>query len=162
MNESQLHQLHNLAKIAAILLLILAIQPSGGSQTSTLAAGFSQALIIVREAEAAGATPSELSGLTAPLNDAVTLYRQAVNLSPQKSAEQAQLMAQVTAILTAVQTNATHLASAASQRTYIDTVLTYAGAALAAAIGTAVYAFAFSLYRKSRIKRTLQMRISGK
>ena len=163
MNESQLRQISNLAKVVSVLTLILVVQTATKSQTtSTFPSDLSQTLIMIRNAETSGARQSELSNLTVPLNSAVGLYQEADNLSPQKSTERAQLVAQASQILAEVRANATYLASVASERTYLDTVLTYTGAALAAAIGTALYAVAISFYRKSRIRRTLQMRITRK
>jgi uncharacterized membrane protein len=150
--------------IAMMLILVAA-----HSNTSTylradeIQPGFSQALTQVRLAESAGATQNETSELLTTLNKALELNEQALKLtSPNETQQRAQLLAQVNVMLNEVQTNASVLENVASQRTRTNTVLTYVYGGVAAAIGTFAYAALSDFYRRYRIKRTFQMKVTAK
>lgn len=144
-----------------ILTLHLPIAVS--ETTDTLQPGFNQAIVELRDAQSAGATPSELSEPVALLNKALELNREALKLSTSDEAsERTELLAQVDQILTTVENQAIQLTAVSSQRKSMNEFLTYLSGAIAAILGTIVYASAMSLRRKSRIKRTFQMRVSRK
>lgn len=134
------------------------------SQTAeTLQPRFGQTLALVHQAESAGATSSEIGELVALLNKALELNGEAVKLTtPEEAQKRAELLAQVDHILTTVENRAAELTSVASQRSYTNRVLSYVWGAIAAVLGTIVYAFAVSFYREYRIKRTFQMRVTRK
>jgi hypothetical protein len=117
----------------------------------------------VRQAESAGATSSEVSELVILLNKALELDREAMTLNaPNETERRSALLVEANQTLTTVQNQAANLTVAASERTYTDKVLTYVGGAIAAALGTIIYAFSVSFYQKYRIKRTFQMRVTRK
>jgi hypothetical protein len=151
----------------ALLMLIIALSIPVGlvvSQTSSgLESGFNQALLQVRSAEAAGATPSELSSLVVSLNKALQLNEQAMRLTdPASSQQRAQLLKQVDQILGHVHDNALALQVTASDRTSLNLILAYVGGGVAAVLGTLAYALSLSLWRRYRVKRTLQMKLKPK
>ena len=118
---------------------------------------------MLHQAESAGATPSEIGALVALLNKALELNGEALKLTaPDEVQRRAELVAQVDHILMTVENRAADLTALASQRSYTNKVLTYVWGAIAAVLGTILYAFTMSFYRKYRIKRTFQMRISRK
>ena len=150
--------------IAMMLILVAA-----HSNTSTylradeIQPGFNQAITQVRLAESAGATQSEINELLTTLNKALELNEQALKLtSPNDAQRRAELLTQVNAMLNDVQTRASALQTIASQRTRTNTVLAYVYGGIAAAVGTFAYAFLFAFYRRYRIKRTFQMKVTAK
>jgi len=149
----------------AVMLIFVAVH----SNTSTylradeIQPAFNQAITQVRLAESAGATQSEITELLITLNKALELNEQALKLtSPNDAQQRAELLTEVNMTLGDVQTRASALQTIASQRTRNDTVLTYVFAGIAAAIGTFAYAFLFAFYRRYRIKRTFQMKVTAK
>jgi hypothetical protein len=149
----------------ATMLIFVAVH----SNTSTypradeIQPGFNQAITQVRLAESAGATQSEITELLTTLNKALDLNEQALKLtSPNDAQRRAELLTQVNAMLNDVQTRAGELETVASQRTRTNTVLAYAYGGIAAAVGTFAYAFLFVFYRRYRIKRTFQMKVTPK
>jgi hypothetical protein len=149
----------------AVMLILVAVH----SNTSTylradeIQPGFTQAITQVRLAESAGATQSEINELLTVLNKALELNEQALKLtSPNDAQRRAELLAQVNAMLNDVQTRASALQTIASQRTRTNTVLAYVYAGIAAAVGTFAYVFLFAFYRRYRIKRTFQMKVTPK
>jgi hypothetical protein len=153
--------------MVAVLAIVsfVAMQPlMVKSQTAeTLQPRFGQTLALVHQAESAGATSSEIGELVALLNKALELNGEAVKLTtPEEAQKRAELLAQVDHILTTVENRAAELTSVASQRSYTNRVLSYVWGAIAAVLGTIVYAFAVSFYREYRIKRTFQMRVTRK
>lgn len=151
---------------AAVLavLIIITLQPVAVSETTgTLQPGFNQAIVELRDAQSAGATPSELTEPVALLNKALELNREALILSASDEAtRRAGLLVQADQILTTVETQAIELTAVSSQRKSMNEFLTYLSGAIAAILGTIVYASAMSLHRKYRIKRTFSMRVSRK
>jgi len=151
---------------AAVLavLIIITLQPVAVSETTgTLQPGFNQAIVELRDAQSAGATPSELTEPVALLNQALELNREALILSASDEAtRRAGLLVQADQILTTVETQAIELTAVSSQRKSMNEFLTYLSGAIAAILGTIVYASAMSLHRKYRIKRTFSMRVSRK
>jgi hypothetical protein len=129
----------------------------------TLQPGFGQTIIAVHRAESAGATSREISVLVASLNTALEQDREALKLNaPNEAEQQAELLAQVDQTLKTVQNQAIDLTTLASQRTFMNKPLTYVSGAIAAFLGTVVFAFIISLRKKYRIRRTSQMRLSLK
>jgi hypothetical protein len=148
-----------IAILAVTLLPILAISQS----TGTIEPGFAGALGAVRQAETAGATPSEIAALVVLLNKALELNGDALKLTtPGDANRRTELTSQVDQTLITVQNQADNLTTLASRRSYMNKLLTYVGGILAAFIGTIVVAFVVSFYRAYRIKRTFQMRIARK
>jgi hypothetical protein len=149
----------------AMMLILVAVH----SNTSTylradeIQPGFTQAIMQVRLAESAGATQSEFNELLTTLNKALELNEEALKLtSPNDAQRRAELLTQVNAMLNDVQTRASALQTIASQRTRTNTVLAYVYGGIAAAVGTFAYAFLFAFYRRYRIKRTFQMKVTAK
>jgi len=162
-----LRRIRNQLAIACALaiLALVAIQPlTVTSQTiATLQPRFGQTLVVLHEAESAGATSSEIGELVALLNKALEVDSEALKLSaPDQAQKQAQLLAQVDQILTTVQNRAAQLTAVASHRSYTNRILTYVFGVAAAIVGTILYAFTVSFYRKYRIKRTFEMRVTRK
>ena len=157
---------HKLPLIVAVTVLtIMVTQPIMlvTSQTESLEPGFGEAIAALQQAEAAGATPRELSQLVALLNTALELNRKALTLtSPDQAEERAGLLARVNLILAAVQNRAVDLRATASERTSSSRILTYVWGAVAAILGTICCAFALSIYQRYRIKRTFQMKVTLK
>jgi predicted DNA-binding protein YlxM (UPF0122 family) len=149
----------------ALLLILVAAH----SNTSTylradeIQPGFNQAITQVRLAESAGATQSEINDLVTTLNKALDLNEQALKLtSPNDAQRRTELLTQVNVTLNDVQTRADQLETVASQRTRTNTVLAYVYGGIAAAVGTFAYAFLLAFYRRYRIKRTFQMKVTAK
>ena len=151
--------------VALAVLTIVVSQPLlVTSQTlGPLEQRFGGTIIALHQAETAGATPTEIENLVALLNKALELNDQAMKLN-RASETQARtaLVAQVNQILTAVEDQAAELTVVASQRTYVNRILTYASGAVAAFVGTVGYAYVTSFYQKYRVKRTFQMRVTRK
>ena len=167
LNESQLPRIQSKLAMIAILaiLAVIAIGPLAvRSQTvGTLEPRFGQTLVKLHQSESAGATSSEVAELVALLNKALELDGEAVKLNaPDQTQKRADVLAQVDQILTAVEDRAADLTVVASQRSYTNKVLTYVGGAIAAVLGTIAYAFIVAFYRKYRVKRTFQMRVTRK
>jgi hypothetical protein len=153
------------ATAAAIVILVVTSLPilAISQPNETIEPGFAGTLGSVRQAESAGATPNEIAALVVLLNKALELNGDALKLNATAYAnKRAQLISQVDQILTAVQSQAQHLTTLASQRSRMNKILTYIGGILAAFIGTILFAFIVSFYRAYRIKRTFQMRVTRK
>jgi hypothetical protein len=149
----------------ATMLILLAVHSNTSTylRANQIQPGFSQAITQVRLAESAGATQTELAELLTSLNTALDLNEQALKLtSPNDAQRRAQLLTQVDSMLSDVQTRAVALQTVASQRTRTNTVLAYVYGGIAAAVGTFAYAFLFAFYRRYRIKRTFQMKVTAK
>jgi len=148
----------------ATLLLLTFHTMSATSQTiDDLQPRFGQALVLVQQAESAGATSTELAELMTLLNDALELNVEALRLtSPSDAQKRAQLLTQVDEILATVEAKAAQLQSVASQRTRTNTTLAYVYGVIAAFLGTVAFAYGAAFYRRYRTKRTFQMRISPK
>jgi len=143
----------------AVLFLILARVTFVSSQgVDQLQPGFSQALSAVRGAEAAGATPSEIAPLVALLNNALQLNTQA-SANPQN---RTQIQTQVSNQLAAIQSQAGQLQSTASQQTFTNHMISYVAAGVGALVATVASAYLLSFWRRYRVRRTFQMRISKK
>jgi hypothetical protein len=130
------------------------------SQTADqLQPGFGQALSSVRSAQTAGATPNEIAPLVSLLNKALKLNDQAANADSQM---RSQLQTQISQQLASVEAQAGQLESIASQRTFTSNVIAYLSGGVGALIATLAYAYGTSFWRKYRVKRTFQMKISTK
>jgi hypothetical protein len=134
---------------------------SASQLTEELQPQFSRAFVLVRRAETAGATHEEITGLVILLNKALQLDEEATRL-PTSDAQRAALLAQMNEILGKVETEATRLKAIASQRTLTNRVIAYVSGGVAAFLATLGYAYTGHIWRKYRIKRTFQMRISPK
>jgi hypothetical protein len=152
-----------------LALIILIITPSillveVASQTpAILQPGFNQALLEVRKAEADGATASEMNDLVGYLNRALNLNRQALALtSPSDAQQRTKLLAQVDQDLSVIRQRAGVYQIEASQRTFWNHVLAYLAGGVAALLATFAYALILAFYRRYRVKRTMQMKISPK
>jgi len=148
-----------------VVLALVAIQPLAvtSQTTDSLQLRFGETIAMVHQAESAGATPNEIGALVALLNKALELDREATKLTaPDEAQRRAELVAQADQILMTVENRAADLTALASQRSYTNKVLTYVWGAIAAALGTILYAFAVSFYQQYRIKRTFQMRVTRK
>jgi predicted PurR-regulated permease PerM len=145
------------------ILAILPVAPVKSQNVGTVQSSFGQALIAVQRAESAGATSTEISTLVASLNTALEQDREALKLNaPNEAEKRAELLAQVDQILKTVQNQAIDLTIVASQRTFMNTLLTYVSGAIAAVVGTVVFAFIMSFRKRYRIRCTFHMRISLK
>lgn len=167
LNESQLRRIQNELVVVCVLvaLALVTIQPLAvTSQTAdSQQVRFAETIAMVHQAEFAGATPSEIGALVALLNKALELNGEALKLTaPDEAQRRAELVAQVDQILMTVENRAADLTALASQRSYANRVLTYVCGVIAAVLGTILYAFTMSFYRKYRIKRTFQMRVTRK
>ena len=80
MNESNLGRISNAVQaVGMVLLILVVVQPFVSSQTmGTVPSDLSQTIVMIRRAESAGATSSELSGLMTLLNDALELDREVI------------------------------------------------------------------------------------
>lgn len=147
-------------------ILLLAIQASTVSSqiaAGQLQPGFNEALSLLQKAEAAGATRSEVAPLVELLNKALELNDEAANLTgPGGLQKRSQLLTQISDQLASVETQASQLENIAAQRTFTDKVISYLSGGVAAFIATLAYAYGTSFWRKYRIRRTFQMRISKK
>jgi len=149
----------------AVMLIFVAVHSNISTylRADEIQPGFNQAITQVRLAESAGATQSEISELLITLNKALELNEEALKLtSPTDAQRRAELLTQVNVMLDDVQTRAGALQTVASQRTRTNTVLAYVYGGIAAAVGTFAYAFLFAFYRRYRIKRTFQMKVTAK
>jgi hypothetical protein len=149
----------------AVTLILIAVH----SNTSTypragdIQPEFNQAITQVRWAESAGATQSEIAELVTTLNKALDLNEQASKLtSPNDTQQRANLLGQVRVMLNEVQTNASVLEAMASQRTHTNTMLAYVYGGISAVVGTFAYAALFAFYRRYRIKRAFQTKVTAK
>jgi len=124
---------------------------------------FGQMIVLVHQTESAGATSNEISELEALLNSALALNEEALKLTaPSDAQKRTQLLAQVDEIFASVEDKAAQIQAVASQRTFTKTVIAYVSGATAAFLGTIGYAYGISFWRRYRVKRTFQMKISPK
>ena len=147
------------------MLTIIVIQPwIVTSQTlGPLEQRFGGTIAVLHRAESAGATSTEIESLVVLLNRALELNDEAMKLNRANETQaRTALIAQVNQILTTVEDQAADLTIVASQRTYTNTILTYASGVVAATLGTVGYAYITSFYQKYRVKRTFQMRVTRK
>ncbi len=146
------------------VVVVIAFQPLVTPQTNgPLEPAFSQAIIAVRNAQSAGATPSEVAGLIVLLNKALDLNREALKLNTtDESQKRTALSSQVDQTLAMVESQAAELTIVSSQRSYNNLILAYVEGAIAAMLGTLLYVFTVRIYREYRIRRTFQMRVTRK
>jgi len=149
--------------LTTLLLLVAGSIVAASSAADDLELRRSQTIILVSQGESAGATPSEMGELAALLNKAVELSEEAAMLtSPGDAQQRGDLLRQADEVLTTVGTKAAQLRAAASQRAFTTTVLMHVFGVIVAFVGTVAYAYGISFWRKYRVKRTFQMRISIK
>jgi hypothetical protein len=145
------------------ILIILPLAPVKSQNIETAQSNFGPTIIAVHRAESAGATPKEISMLVANLNTALEQEREALKLNaPNEAEKRTELLTQADQILKTVQNQAGNLTIVASQRTFMNKLLTYTSGAIAAFVGTVVFALIISFRKKYRIKRTFQVRVSLK
>jgi hypothetical protein len=121
-----------------------------------------QAIVAVNNAEAAGATPNETAPLVTLLNKALDLNREASSLPTNQTEQRNAILSSVNQILTSVTNQANDLTTTSVQRTFTNKIITYVTGLVLAIVGTFAYVFGVELYKKYRIKRTFQMRVSPK
>lgn len=148
----------------AVAVILVAIQPLVTSQDmGNLQPTFGQALVAVRRAESAGATPNEINGLIQLLNKALELNREALQLnSTSQSQERQTLLSQADQTLTIVDSEAAKLTVTAARRSYYNLVLAYVGGVVAAVLGTLACVVVANIYQEYRIRRTFQMKVTPK
>lgn len=144
---------------AILFLLVLRATIVWSQTVDELQPGFGQALSSVRSAQMAGGTPNEIAPLVSLLNKALELNDQAANSDSQT---RSQLQTQISQQLATIETQAGQLESIASQRTFTNNVISYLSGGVGALMATLAYAYGLSFWRKYRVKRTFQMRISKK
>jgi hypothetical protein len=148
--------------ILAVLLPLTAQTVTSASQlTEELHPQFSRAFVLVRRADAAGATREEVAGLVLLLNKALQLSEEATRL-PGSETQRIALFAQANETLGRVEMEATRLEVTASQRTFTNRIAAYVTGGIAALLATIAYAYGGYIWRRYRIKRTFQMRILPK
>ena len=148
-----------------VVLALVAIQPLAvtSQTTDSLQLRFGETIAMLHQAESVDATPSEIGALVGLLNKALELNGEALKLTaPDQVQRRAELVAQIDQILMTVENRAADLTALASQRSYTNKVFTYMWGVIAAVLGTITYSLALSFYRKYRIKRTFQMRVTRK
>lgn len=143
--------------LLTVQALVVASQPS-----ETLQPRFSKALVLVRQAEAAGATHEETAGLVLLLNKALQLDEQAAGAPASDGQRRAELLAQAEEALGRVETEAGQLEVIAARRTFNNRLFAYFSAGILAIVSTLVFVLAASFSRRYRIKRTFQMRVFRK
>jgi type IV secretory pathway VirB2 component (pilin) len=147
--------------ILAVLLPLTAQIVTSASQLTEPQPQLSRAFVLVRRAEAAGATREEVADLVILLNKALQLNEEATR-PPGSEAERVALLAQVNETLGKADTEATRLEVTASQRTFTNRIVAYVTGGIAAFLATVAYAYGGYIWRRYRIKRTFQMRIFPK
>jgi len=148
--------MRKLALFIAFLVIAASfmIEAGAASQTLDLDPGFGPAIVAVRTAESAGATPTEVAGLVALLNKALTLNTEASNGTQAGSNS-----TEIKQILVSVDDQAHQLATTSSQRMYNHRILTYASGVVAAILGTLAFALIVPVYEAHQIRRTFRMRV---
>ncbi len=145
-----------------ISVVVISMHYSRAQFNPTMQTGFSQALVAVNNAEAAGATPNETAPLVAFLNKALEMNQEASSLPANQTDQRNAIISSVNQILMNVTNQALVLTNASAQRTYTSKVITYLSGIVAVAIGTFAYALGVQSYQRYRIKRTFQMRVKAK
>jgi hypothetical protein len=151
--------------VVLTVALLLSSRPVNvtSQPTGQLEPHFNQVIVQVHKAESAGATTDEVANLVTLLNKALDLNEQALELTqPEDALKQTQLLTQVDEVLGTVQFEATQLELVASHRTFINNVLAYVSGGMAALLSTIAYAYGVSFWRKYRVKRTFQMKVTPK
>jgi hypothetical protein len=147
---------------AGLLLFPTQITTVTSQPKEELQPEFNKALVLVHEAEAAGASRKEVSDLVVLLNDALQLNQEASALPDSEARRRMDLLAQVNATLATVETEASKLAVVAARRTFTNRVVAYFSGGIAALASTIAYVIGVRFWRTYRIKRTFQMSISRK
>ncbi|MGD0423888.1 MAG: hypothetical protein ABSA92_10585 [Candidatus Bathyarchaeia archaeon] len=150
-----------LVLLSAIVVISLIAYPTLVKSQSENAQ-VSMALHDLQRAESAGATSTEMQRLIDQMNSIIGLQSQLQNLPVQDTETRVQLLSQINATLTSIDSQANRLEVTASQRTYMGHVIAYSSGVVGAVIATAAYYYGLILYRRYRIKRTFQMKIIPK
>ncbi|MGA2626679.1 MAG: hypothetical protein ABSF63_06420 [Candidatus Bathyarchaeia archaeon] len=160
MNDSGMARVSTWLIIAILALTTLTLSnPFYSFAQINSSLNFSQAIVAVNNAEAAGATPSEILPLVTLLNGAVELNREASSLPANQSGSRDELVSREQQVLANVTSEANNLATRSAQRTYTNKIIAYASGIIVAAIGAFACMFAAEFYQKYRIKRTFQMKV---
>jgi len=160
MNDSEMARVSKWLVVTILVLIALTLPTtfiSLAQLNSSLS--FSQAIVSVNNAEAAGATPTEILPLVALLNRALELNQEASSLTSNQNGNRDALVAVEQQILANVTSEANDLAARSAQRTYMNRIITYASGIIVAAIGAFACVLAAEFYEKYRIKRTFQMTV---
>lgn len=149
--------------LGIVVLMLINTMSTPAQLTESMQLPFSSALIAVRQAQEAGATPNEIAPLIGLLNKALELQTEALDLrSPAQSSKRAELLSQMDQILSTVATQGSKLTRASLEREQTNQTIAYILGAVAALLGSLFYALAVSSYKRRRIKRILNMRVSGR
>ncbi len=148
--------------ITAIILILATNSLIVESQPETFQTRLNKSLLLVHQAESAGATPEEVGELIQLLNKALEINDAIQQLAPADQQRRTQLNAQLKDAFDTLETRAVQLETSAFQRTSTSKVVAYASAGFAALILTGAYVIGLAFWWKYRVKRTLRMRISPK
>ena len=149
--------------LATLFLLAVQITTLECQPREELQPRFNEMLVLVRQAEAAGAKRQETAGLVLLLNEALRLSEEAGKLTRlSETQRRAGLLAQLDEILDRVDTEARQLEVVASQRTLANKVIAYVSGGVAALVSSLAYIYGARLWQTYRIKRTFQMKIFPK
>ncbi len=149
--------------LAALIVGQAMLAANSQSNDQALQPGFNNVLLLVRHAEEAGATPTEVAPLVAGLNKALGLNTEVSALNqPNETQARQTVLGQLNGLLDGLGRNATQLESTASQRTLTNRVTSYIGGAIGALIGAILLGYCLAFLRKYRVKRTFEMRIIPK
>lgn len=124
--------------VSFVVLMLVAVNqfPSSAQPTSSLQSGFGQAITAVNQAEAAGATQSEISPLVDLLNNALELNQEASNLPTNQTDQRNALLSSASQILTNITNQANYLTTTSTQRTHTNKITTYVTGLVLAVVGT--------------------------
>lgn len=114
----------------------------------------------VQKADSSGATPNEMRGLVTQLNSVIQLQNELTSLPSQDTDRRAQVLEQINRTLSSIDGEAIQIAANASERTSLNHSIAYSSAIAAAVLGTIVYYYGGLLWRKYRIKRIMEMKIT--
>ncbi len=148
--------------ITAIILVLATNSLIAQSQPETFQTRLNKSLLLVHQAESAGATPEEVGELTQLLNKALEIDDAIHQIAPSDQQRRTQLDVQLKDVFDTLENRAVQLETSASQRTLTTKVVAYASAGFAALALTGAYILGLAFWGKYRIKRTLRMRISPK
>ncbi len=148
--------------ITAIILVLATNSLIAQSQPETFQTRLNKSLLLVHQAESAGATPAEVGELIQLLNKALEIDDAIHQLASNDQQRRTQLDAQLKDVFDTLETRAVQLETSASQRALTSKVIAYVSAGFAALALTGAYILGIAFWRKYRVKRTLRMRISPK
>ena len=148
--------------VLAVLMPILLNPILVSSQTNQIRSELNKTLQDARRAELSGANTEEMGSLIDGLNSVAQLEDELHNLPSQDTSQRAQILAQISSTLSTVDTEANQIEISASQRTFLNHLVTYSSGVIGALLVTLTCHYCVLLQRKYRIKRTFQMDIIPK